>query len=101
VDVFRERTGYGQNMPSIKDEFERTADVTRVVLEGGVRALGRIPGVHRRIYETRIRMATDLQLTVANAVRLEPIRSVAATCASMTRDIAATQLSTARWFLDV
>ena len=43
----------------------------------------------------------DLQLTVANAVRLEPIRSFVAACANATRDVGATQLSTARWFLDV
>ena len=51
-------------------------------------------------YETGIRIATDVQLTAARTVRLEPIRSVAATCANMTRDIGATQLSAARWFLD-
>ena len=43
----------------------------------------------------------DLQLTVAKTVRLEPVRSFAATCADVTRDIGAAQLSTARWFLDV
>ena len=52
-------------------------------------------------YETSIQVTADLQLTVANAVRLEPIRSFAATCANATRDVGATQLSTARWFLDV
>jgi hypothetical protein len=98
--VITERTGYGRDMPSIEQEFERTADVTRVVLEAACAPWGG-SRVCIDAYETRIRMATDLQLTVANAVRLEPIRSVAATCASMTRDIAATQLSTARWFLDV
>lgn len=51
-------------------------------------------------YESGIRAATDAQLTVARAVRLEPIRSVAATCANLTRDIGAAQLSAARWFLD-
>jgi hypothetical protein len=51
-------------------------------------------------YETGIRIATDVQLTVARTVRLEPMRSVAATCANLTRDIGATQLSAARWFLD-
>ena len=44
--------------------------------------------------------ATDVQLTVAGTVALEPVRSLAATCADLTRDIGATQLSTARWFLD-
>ena len=51
-------------------------------------------------YEANIRVATDLQLTVARAVELEPVRSFAATCADLTRDIGATQVSSARWILD-
>lgn len=51
-------------------------------------------------YEVAIRIATDLQLSVARAVRIEPVRSLAATCADLTRDIGAAQLSTVRWFLD-
>jgi hypothetical protein len=38
---------------------------------------------------------------VAAAVGLEPLRSLAAACADLTRDVGATQLSAARWFLDV
>jgi hypothetical protein len=52
-------------------------------------------------YEANIRVATDLQLTVARLVDLEPVRSFAATCADLTRDIGATQVSSARWILDV
>jgi hypothetical protein len=52
-------------------------------------------------YEANIRVATDLQLTVARVVDLEPVRSFAATCADLTRDIGATQVSSARWILDV
>jgi hypothetical protein len=51
-------------------------------------------------YEVGIRIATDLQLAVARAVRIEPVRSLAVTCADLTRDIGAAQLSTVRWFLD-
>jgi hypothetical protein len=79
-------------MPSVKTDI----DVTRVLLDapwGAARACV-------DAYETGIRIATDVQLTVARTVRLEPIRSVAATCANLTRDIGATQLSAARWFLD-
>jgi len=58
----------------------------------------------REIAESLVRhlhaFATDVQLTVARTVRLEPIRSLAATGANLTRDIGATQLSAARWFLD-
>jgi hypothetical protein len=87
-------------MPSIKDEFDRAAEMTRVVLDaawapwGGTR-------VCVDAYETSIRMATDLQVTVAKAVRVEPIRSFTAACANATRDVGATQLSAARWFLDL
>ena len=52
-------------------------------------------------YETSVRAVTDLQLTLARALRVEPARSFAASCADLTRDIGATQLSTARWILDV
>jgi len=52
-------------------------------------------------YEVGIRAATDLQLTVAKVIDLEPVRSLAATCADLTRDIGATQVSSARWILDV
>ena len=63
-----------------------------------------LPWDGRRIctdaYETTIQVTADLQLTVANAVRHEPMRSFVAACANATRDVGAAQLSTARWFLD-
>jgi hypothetical protein len=72
--------GYREDMPYYKDEFaELCIDA----------------------YEANIRVATDLQLTVARLVDLEPVRSFAATCADLTRDIGATQVSSARWILDV
>ena len=87
-------------MPSNQDKREFPAAMIGVVLEAALAPWG-----GRRIctdaYETSIRAAADLQLTVANAVRLEPIRSFAAACANATRDVGATQLSTARWILDV
>jgi hypothetical protein len=52
-------------------------------------------------YEAGIRAATDVQLTLAKVVSLEPLRSFAATWADMTRDVGATQVSSARWILDV
>ena len=51
-------------------------------------------------YETGVRLASNLQLTVAKVVRVEPLRSIASTLAGITRDVGAAQLSTARWFLD-
>ena len=76
--------------------FAHDIDVTRLLLDAPWSAARACVDA----YETGIRIATDVQLTVARTVRLEPIRSVAATCANLTRDIGATQLSTARWFLD-
>jgi hypothetical protein len=71
--------GYRVTMPHFQDELEMCIDV----------------------YEAGIRAATDLQLTVARVIDLEPVRSFAATWADMTRDIGATQVSSARWMLDV
>ena len=51
-------------------------------------------------YEAGIRAATDLQLTIARVIEIEPARSFTATIADMTRDIGATQVSSARWLLD-
>ena len=87
-------------MPSVTDKFERTVDMTRAALEASFAPWGG-SRICTDAYESGIQVAADLQLTVAKAVRLEPVRSLATACASVTRDIGATQLSTARWFLDV
>ena len=50
--------------------------------------------------EAGIRMATNLQLSFAKTVRVEPLRTIASTSAGVTRDLGAAQLSVARWFLD-
>ena len=52
-------------------------------------------------YESGIRALTELQWTVARVIGHEPIRSLASSCADLTRDIGATQVSSARWLLDV
>jgi hypothetical protein len=52
-------------------------------------------------YEAAIRTATDTQLHAARMVDSGPMRTMLASCADMTRDIGATQLSTVRWLLDV
>ena len=87
-------------MPSTQDKRALSAAMTTAILEAAFAPWG-----GRRIctdaYETTIQATADLQLTVAKAVRLEPIRSFVAACADATRDVGATQLSTARWFLDV
>ena len=51
-------------------------------------------------YEDMIRRFCDLQRAVARALPFEPARSILDTTADLTRDIAAVQLSGARWLLD-
>ena len=51
-------------------------------------------------YEEMIRRSCDLQRTLARALPFEPARSILNTTADLTRDIAAVQLSRARWLLD-
>ena len=77
--LMRERAGYRAGMPYFKDEAALCIDA----------------------YEMGVRAATDLQMTVARVLDLEPFRSLAASCADFTRDVGATQVSSARWILDV
>ena len=51
-------------------------------------------------YEDLIRRSCDLQRTLAGVLAFEPARSILNTTADLTRDIAAVQLSGARWLLD-
>jgi hypothetical protein len=51
-------------------------------------------------YEDVIRRSCDLQRTLARGVPFEPVRSILNTTADLTRDVAAVQLSGARWLLD-
>jgi hypothetical protein len=52
-------------------------------------------------YETTLRAISDVQLNAARAIDLEPVRSVLASSAHLTRDVGAAQLSAMRWILDV
>jgi hypothetical protein len=51
-------------------------------------------------YDDMIRRSCDLQRTLARTLPFEPARSILNTTADLTRDIAAVQLSGARWLLD-
>jgi hypothetical protein len=51
-------------------------------------------------YETAVRAVTDAQLNAARVIHVEPVRSVLASSAHVTRDIGAAHLSAARWILD-
>ena len=83
-------------MSTISDEFERGA---RVIVNTALAPWG---GTQLCIdaYEASVRSASELHMNVARTVSLEPVRSVAATFAGITRDIGAAQVSIARWFLD-
>jgi hypothetical protein len=71
----------------------------RVVTRAALAPWGGTEAVLNR-YEAGVRMASNLQLSFAKAVRVEPVRSIASTLAGVTRDVGAAQLSAARWFLD-
>jgi hypothetical protein len=51
-------------------------------------------------YEELIRRSCDLQRALARAVPFEPARSFLNATADVTRDVAAVQISGARWLLD-
>lgn len=53
------------------------------------------------VYETTVRTITDAQLSAAREIDIEPVRSALASCAHLTRDLGAAQLSAMRWILDV
>jgi hypothetical protein len=84
----------------IDDAYKRTLDVlgagTRTLLEpwGGAEACV-------DAYESAIRATTDAQFEAARGIPIEPVRAFVASCANLTRDIGATQLSSVRWMLDV
>ena len=75
-------------------------DDARVASELALAALGRSAACIDA-YEASIRVLTDMQLTIARLLDVEPASSIAANCANLTRDIAATQDSSARWIFDV
>lgn len=87
-------------MAFIDDAHERVLDVlgtvARTVLEpwGGAEACV-------DAYESAIRATTDAQFDAARAISVEPVRVFIASCANLTRDIGAAQLSGVRWLLDV
>ena len=87
-------------MTFMDDAFDRAVDVA-----GRVAKVALVPwgGAEACVdaWEAAVRAATDVQLNTARAIAIEPARSVLASCADLTRDIGATQLSSMRWILDV
>ena len=51
-------------------------------------------------YEEAIRWSCDLQRALGRTLAFEPARTILGTTADLTRDVAAVQLSAARWVLD-
>jgi hypothetical protein len=51
-------------------------------------------------YDDMVRRSCELQRALARCLGFEPARSILDTTADLTRDIAAVQLSGARWLLD-
>ena len=52
-------------------------------------------------YEAAIRAITEVQWMLARTLAFEPLSSISTTCAELTRDTAAIQLSIVRWILDL
>jgi hypothetical protein len=86
------------HMPSITDELQRSVNTACEAVDAVLAPWGGSQ-LCLDAYETVVRAASDLHMTVARTAHLEPVRSFAAAWANMTRDIGAVQLSTARWFL--
>jgi hypothetical protein len=82
------------------DALKCTADAVGRVAKTVLAPVGG-PGACLDAYEAGIRVSTDAQLRVARVVNVEPTRSILASYANLTRDIGATNLSRARWFLDL
>ena len=81
-------------------ELERGADTARAVIGAALIPWGGSAACIDS-YEAGVRVATDFHLQLARTLSVEPARSFAAGCADLTRDLGATQVSSARWFLDV
>ncbi len=84
----------------MEDGFEYAVDAVGKVARTALAPVGG-PEACLDAYEATIRAATDAQLNLARVVNVEPVRSIVASCANLTRDIGATQLSSVRWFLDL
>jgi hypothetical protein len=81
-------------------QLEPVIDAARDLVES---ALGPWGGAAAFIdaYEAAVRSAAEAQVGVAQAVPLQPARSIVSLCADLTRDVGAVQISAARWILDV
>ena len=81
-------------------QLEPVIDAARDLVES---ALGPWGGAAAFIdaYEAAVRSAAEAQVGVAQAVPVQPTRSIVSLCADLTRDLGAVQISAGRWILDV
>jgi hypothetical protein len=77
----------------------RLPEGVRELVETALRPWGG-PAAAIDAYEAGARAAADAQLAYARALEAQPARAIVVLCADMTRDVAAVQVSTARWLLD-
>jgi hypothetical protein len=87
-------------MAEIDEHYERGREAVCAVMRTALTPWG---GSEACIdaYEAGVRAATEAQMTFAEVIQLEPVRFIATSCADLTRDLGATQVSSARWLLDV
>jgi hypothetical protein len=84
----------------LEKHLERGAEAGRTIAEALLAPWGG-PEVCIDAYEMGVRAATDAQLWIAKALHAEPARVLATAFADLTRDVGATQVSSARWLFDV
>ena len=82
------------------DKLDRVVDAVGTVAKTALAPWG---GAEACVdaYEAALRAATEAQWNAARVIGVEPIRSLVAWWAEVTRDVGATHLSSARWILDV
>ena len=91
--------GWGRNIAFEKNELELGTGDAGMLMRRAETPWGGLSACIDA-YEAGIRAATDLQLTIASTLEVEPARSMAAMCADLMRDVGATQVASARWILD-
>jgi hypothetical protein len=83
----------------LQDEWQRDLLAARRVITGVAAPWGRAAGFID-LYEAGIRFTSDGLRAVGRVVDVEPVRTIAAISADLTRDIGAAQVSGVRWLLD-
>lgn len=83
----------------LEDEWQRDLLAARRVIASVAAPWGRAAGFID-LYEAGIRFTSDGLRAVGRVVDVEPVRTIAAISADLTRDIGAAQVSGVRWLLD-